>query len=73
MAYGVYYRGGKRDAYKRVSEFYVPTRPVKFYATSDDGRKGAYRDLRCETIEQAQAVAAKYIARGFETKIKEVK
>lgn len=50
-----------------------PTRPLKFYATTDNGERMGVRDLRCETIEEAQAVEARYIARGYETKIKEVK
>lgn len=73
MAYGVYYRRHGQKAYARVTEFYKPTRPIKFYTTTDNGERMGVRDLRCETIEEAQAVEAKYIARGLETKIKEVK
>ena len=73
MAYTVYYRNGKRDTYKRVTEFYKPTRPIKFYATTESGERMGIRDLRCETIEEARTVEARYTARGLETKIKEVK
>ena len=73
MAYGVYYRRKGSKAYARVTEFFKPTRPLKFYVTTDDGERMGVRDLRCETIEEAHAVEARYIARGLETKIKEVK
>ena len=46
----------------------TPTRKVKF---SYDGK--IPRDIRCSTLEEAKKVEARYIARGLETKIKEVK
>lgn len=73
MAYGVYYRRIGSKVYSRVTEYFKPTRPIKFYVTTDCGERMGVRDLRCETIEEAQAVESRYIARGFETKIKEVK
>lgn len=68
MAYGIYYRRKGEKAYARVREWVTPTRKVKF---SCNGK--IPRDLRCETIEEAKEVEARYIARGLETKIKEVK
>ena len=73
MAYGVYFRRKGSKAYARVSEFFKPTRALKFYVNTDSGERMGVRDLRCETIGEAQAVEAIYIARGLETKIKEVK
>ena len=73
MAYGVYFRKKGGKAYARVAEYFKPSRPLKFYATTDSGERMGVRDLRCETIEEAQAVEARYISRGCETKIKEVK
>ena len=73
MGYGVYYRAKGSKAYSRVTEFFKPTRPLKFYATTDSGERVGVRDLRCATLEEAKAVEARYIARGLETKIKEVK
>lgn len=73
MAYGVYYRRKGSKAYARVTEFFKPTRPLKYYVTTDNGERMGVRDLRCETLEQAQDIETKYIARGLETKIKEVK
>ena len=73
MAYGIYYREFGSRTYKRVTEFYKPTHPIKFYATTDNGERMGIRDLRCETIEEADTVAARYAARGYEVKIKEVK
>lgn len=68
MAYGVYYRRKGQKAYARAYEMVTPTRKVKF---SCDGK--IPRDIRCDTIEEAKEVEARYIARGLETKIKEVK
>ena len=73
MAYGIYYRESGDRTYKRVTEFYKPERPIKFYATTDSGERMGIRDVRCANIEEANAVAARYAARGYETKIKEVK
>lgn len=68
MAYGVYYRRKGQKSYARAYEMVTPTRKVKF---SCDGK--IPRDIRCDTIEEAKEVEARYIARGLETKIKEVK
>lgn len=69
MAYGIYYRGrGSKNRFIRAYEMVTPTREVKF---SYDGK--IPRDIRCNTIEEAREVEARYIARGLETKIKEVK
>ena len=46
----------------------TPTRKVKF---TYDGK--IPRDIRCNTFEEALEIEAKYIRRGLETKIKEVK
>lgn len=73
MAYGVYFRRKVSKAYARVTEYFKPTRPIKFYVTTDSGERMGVRDLRCETIEEANAVELRYIAHGYETKIKEVK
>ena len=69
MAYGVYYRRKGGRAYARAQEWVTPTGKAKW--VSDSGR--IHRDIRCETLEEAKEVEAKYIARGLETKIKEVK
>lgn len=68
MAYGVYYRSKGGKAYTRAHEWVTPTRKVKF---SCDGKIPRY--IRCQTIEEAKEIEARYIARGLETKIKEVK
>ena len=68
MAYGVYYRRKGERAYARVQEWVTPTRKVKYTC---DGK--IHRDLRCNTIEEAKEVEARYVARGLEVKIKEVK
>ncbi len=68
MAYGIYFRGKGERTYKRAYEWVIPTRSVKM---SYDGK--IPRDIRCNTIEEAKEVEARYIARGLETKIKEVK
>lgn len=73
MKYGVYFRRKGGKAYARVAEYFKPSRPLKFYVTTDSGERMGVRDLRCETIEEAQEVEARYISRGYETKIKEVK
>ena len=68
MMYGIYYRNKGEKAYKRAQEWVVPTRKVKF---TYDGK--IVRDIRCQTIEEAREIEARYIAKGCETKIKEVK
>ena len=68
MAYGVYFRRRGENAYARVREWVTPTRKTKF---TFDGK--IPRDLRCETLEEAQAVEKRYLYRGLEVKIKEVK
>lgn len=69
MAYGIYYRNkGSKSSFTRVYEMVTPTRKVKF---SYDGK--IPRDIRCNTLQEAKEVEARYIARGLETKIKEVK
>ena len=69
MAYGIYYRSkGSKSRFVRAYEMVTPTRKVKF---SYDGK--IPRDIRCNTLEEAKEVEARYIARGLETKIKEVK
>ena len=73
MAYGIYYREFGDRTYKRATEFYKPERPIKFYATTDNGERMGIRDVRCANIEEANAVALRYAERGYETKIKEVK
>ncbi len=73
MAYGVYFRIKGEKAYTRVVEYFKPKRLLKFYATTDSGERMGTRDLRCETIEEAIAVEARFAERGLETKIKEVK
>lgn len=66
MAYAVYYRDKGDNTYKRACEITTATRG-KF--------KGSLiaKDLRFETLEQAQDKAESYESRGCETKIKEVK
>ena len=73
MAYGIYYREFGDRTYKRVKEFYKPERPIKFYVPTYNGERIGIRDVRCATIEEANAVAARYAAKGCETKIREVK
>lgn len=69
MAYGIYYRNnGSKNRFIRAYEMVTPTKKVKF---SYDGK--IPRDIRCNSIEEAKEVEARYIARGLETKIKEVK
>ena len=69
MAYGIYYRNrGSKNRFIRAYEMVAPTRKVKF---SCDGK--IPRDIRCNTFEEALEIEAKYIRRGLETKIKEVK
>ena len=69
MAYGIYYRSkGSKSSFTRAYEMVTPTRKVKF---SYDGK--IPRDIRCNTLKEAKEVEARYIARGLETKIKEVK
>lgn len=68
MAYGIYYRKKGGRAYIRVQEWVAPTRNAKFTCNGK-----IPRDIRCTTIEEAKEVEARYIARGLETKIKEVK
>lgn len=68
MAYGVYYRRKGERAYARVQEWVEPTRKAKYTCNGK-----IHRDLRCTTMEEAKEVEAIYIARGLETKIKEVK
>lgn len=68
MAYGIYYRRKGERTFKRAHEWVTPTRAVKF---SCEGK--IPRDIRCETLEEAKEVEARYAARGLETKIKEVK
>lgn len=69
MAYGIYYRNkGSKNRFIRAYEMVTPTRKVKL---SYDGK--IPRDIRCNTLEEAKELEAKYIARGLETKIKEVK
>lgn len=68
MAYGIYYRRKGSKSYTRAYEMVTPTRKVKF---SYDGK--IPRDIRCNTIEEARKVEVKYIEKGLETKIKEVK
>lgn len=68
MAYGVYFRKKGSKVFIRTREWVVPTRKVKF---SCDGK--IPRDIRCETIEEAIKIEERYISRGYETKIKEVK
>lgn len=73
MAYGIYYRRGKNDAFKRLTEFYVPTRKTKF-SVMNNGIRGSYRDIRCETEQEAREGAAKQINLDkYEIKIKEVR
>lgn len=66
MAYAVYWRRGKKESFKRASEVVTATRG-KFKGTS------IAKDLRFETVEAAEEKARRYEARGYETKIKEVK
>ena len=69
MAYGIYYRNkGSKNRFIRAYEMVTPTKKVKF---SYNGK--IPHDIRCNTIEEAKEVEARYIARGLETKIKEVK
>ena len=68
MAFGVYYRAKGSRAYKRAQEWVTPTRQVKF---SCNGKIPV--DIRCVTIEEAKEVETKYLVKGLETKIKEVK
>lgn len=69
MAYGIYYRSrGSKNRFTRAYEMVTPTRKVKF---TYDGK--IPRDIRCNTFEEALEIEAKYIRRGLETKIKEVK
>jgi hypothetical protein len=68
MAYGIYYRRKGERAYARAQEWVEPTRAAKFTCNGK-----IHRDIRCNTIEEAKEVEARYIARGLETKIKEVK
>ena len=68
MAYGVYFRRKGEKAYARVTEWVTPTRKAKFTC---DGK--IHRFLRCETLEEAQFVEKRYLDRGLEVKIKEVK
>lgn len=69
MAYGIYYRNkGSKRPFTRAYEMVVPIKKVKF---TYDGI--IPRGIRCNTLEEAKEVEAKYIARGLETKIKEVK
>ena len=68
MAYGVYFREKGTKAYARVGEWVTPTRKAKFTCNGK-----IHRDLRCETLEEAQAVEKRYLDRGYEVKIKEVK
>lgn len=67
MAYGVYWRhpNGTKP-FKRATEEYRATKG-KF--------KGCLmsRDIRFETLEEAQEKVKRYEARGCEAKIKEVK
>lgn len=66
MAYGVYYREKGERVFARAGEL----------VTAKKGRlKGTliHKDFRFETLEAAQEKAARYEARGLETKIKEVK
>lgn len=67
MAYGIYYRRKGERTFKRAHEWVKPTRATKFNDPTIP------RDIRCETLEEAKEVEARYIARGLETKIKEVK
>lgn len=69
MAYGVYFRRKGGRAYCRAQEWVTPVGSAKW--VSESGK--IHRDIRCETIEQAKEVEATYIAKGLETKIKEVK
>lgn len=68
MAYGVYFRGKGERAFKRVQEWVVPTKTAKWTCNGK-----IHRDVRCETIEEARELEHKYILKGLETKIKEVK
>ena len=68
MAYGVYFRGKGERAYKRVQEWVVSTKKAKWTCNGK-----IHRDVRCETIEEARELEKKYILKGLETKIKEVK
>lgn len=68
MAYGVYYRSKGGKAYTRAREWVTPTRQAKYTCNGK-----IPRDIRCATIEEAKEVEARYIAKGLETKIKEVK
>lgn len=68
MAYGVYFRGKGERAYKRVQEWVVPIQKAKWTCNGK-----IHRDVRCETIEEARELEKKYILKGLETKIKEVK
>lgn len=66
MAYGVYWRRKGDRAYGRASEIVKATKG-KFKGTN------IARDLRFETLEAAEEKAKSYEAKGYETKIKEVK
>lgn len=66
MAYGVYHRRKGDKAYTRATELVTATKG-KLKGTL------VAKDLRFESIEAAQQLAAKYEAKGREVKIKEVK
>lgn len=66
MVYAVYYRDKGDKTYSRAFEIVKATRG-KFKGSE------IAKDLRFETIEEAQEKAKHYESMGCETKIKEVK
>lgn len=73
MAYGVYFRRKDGKAYERVIEFFKPTSNLTSYAITASGVLIGVRDLVCATLQEAKEVEKRYIDRGYDTKIKEVK